>query len=135
MYRVFDSLKHCWVKKNIYLAPNNDLFVSTKTLFGAEKLSLVSDNRYIWHKDIGLNDKNNVRIFEGDICKVEHLDIIGVIAYIPEYASYCLLDDKNLKYYLLGEDRCKDIEVIGNVFDNQDLLVVEESEVNRNADT
>ena len=122
MYRVYSHIENKWIKRDVYLAPNNDLFISKKTLFGTEKLSLVSDKKYTYHKDIGLNDKNNVLIFEGDICKIEHLNVIGTISYIPEHASYYLLDDKNLKYYPLSEEHCKQIEIIGNVFDNQDLL-------------
>jgi len=122
MYRVYCRIEKKWLKEGVYLSPNNDLYISKKTLFGAEKLFLVSDNKYIWHKSTETYDKNNTLIFEGDICKIEHLDAIGMIAYIPELASYCLLDDKNLKYYTLGEDRCEQIEVIGNVLENKDLM-------------
>lgn len=121
-YRVYDSKKKEWVREGIYISPINDIYTSKKTLFGTEKLSLVSNNRYICHRDIGLTDKNYVLIFEGDICKAEEIDVIGVIAYAPEIASYCLLDDKNFKYYPLGKDRCKQLEVVGNVFDTPELI-------------
>jgi uncharacterized phage protein (TIGR01671 family) len=128
MYRVYDNYEKIWLKEDVYLSPNNDLYISKKTLFSAEKLFLVSDNKYIWHKDIGLYDKNKKLIFEGDICRIEYLDVIGIIAYVPEHASYYILDDKNLNYYTLGEDRCEQIEVIGNVCENQDLLQNDNSE-------
>ena len=122
MYRVYDNKEKKWVREGIYLSPNNDLSTSKKALFGAEKLSLASEHRYTYHRDIELYDKNNNLIFEGDICKIMHLDVIGTIAYVSEHASYYLLDDKNLKFYPLSKDRCEQIEIIGNVFDNKDLL-------------
>ena len=122
MYRVFDNKTGKWVREGIYLSPNNDLSTSKKALFGTEKLSLASEHRYKYHRDIGLNDINGHLIFEGDICKIEHINVVGVIAYISEHASYYLLDEKNLKYYPLGEERCRQIEIVGNIFDNKDLL-------------
>lgn len=122
MYRVFDNYQKIWVRDGIYLSPNNDLSISKKALFGTERLSLASEHRYTYHQDIGLYDKNKKLIFEGDICKIEHLNVVGIITYIAEHASYYLLDDKNLKYYPLSKERCEQLEIIGNVFDNEDLL-------------
>lgn len=122
MYRVYDNEKKKWVTEGIYLSPNDELSTSKKALFGAEKLSLVSEERYTYHRDIGLEDGNGNLIFEGDICKATFHNIMGVVAYVPEHASYYLLDDVNLKYYPLGEDYCKNIEIIGNVFDNREFL-------------
>lgn len=122
MYRVYDNEKKKWVTEGIYLSPNDELSTSKKALFGAEKLSLVSEERYTYHRDIGLEDGNGNLIFEGDICKATSHNIMGVVAYVPEHASYYLLDDVNLKYYPLGEDYCKNIEIIGNVFDNREFL-------------
>lgn len=130
MYRVYDTKKKRWVKESIYLSPNNDLSTSTKALFGAEKLSLVSNQRYILHKDIGLQDINGKFIFEGDIAKVEINDesdqtttlVTGLVAYHIDHASYYLFDYLNSKYYPLNSDICKYLEVIGNIFDNDDLL-------------
>jgi hypothetical protein len=122
MYRVFDNVEKRWVREGIYLSPNNDLSTSKKVLFGSEKLSLVSSQRYIFHRDIGLCDKNEVLIFEGDIGKIKSLDSIGLITYVPEHASYYLLDYKNSKYYTLGEANCKEIEIIGNVLENSNLI-------------
>ena len=122
MYRVYDNKEKCWVKEGIYISPNNDLFISKKAMFGAEKLSLISNQRYIFHRDIGLHDMNEALIFEGDICRIARLDVIGFIDYYAEHASYYLFDYANSKYYVLDTDKCKEIEVIGNVLENKDLL-------------
>ena len=122
MFRVYDNKEKKWVKKDIYLAPNNDLFQSQKKLFGIEKLSLIPETRYIHQIDIGLYDENRKLMFEGDILKNESEGVIGVIAYSTSQAAYLLFDYKNSKYYPLGEIICKQCKVVGNVLENYDLL-------------
>lgn len=122
MYRVYDTKENKWVKEGIYLSPNNDLSTSKKAMFGAEKLTLVSNQRYVDQRDIGLHDKNGNLIFEGDICKINHLNVIGVIAYAPFHAAYYLFDYEHSKYYVLNAEKCKLMEIVGNIFENRDLI-------------
>lgn len=135
MYRVYDNKEKRWVKEGIYLSPNNDLSISKKALFGIKKMSLVSDNRYTWHRDIELRDKNNKLIFEGDICSCKDGVFTGVVSYVREHAAYYLLDDENLTYYPLGDEYMDKVEVIGNVLENQDLLQTVKVEGDQDADT
>ena len=135
MFRVFDQKQKCWVREGIYLSPNNDLSTSKKALFGTEKLSLASDNRYIWHRDIGLYDKNNKLVFEGDICKCKNGVFTGVVVYVREHAAYYILDDEHLTYYPLGIEYMDKVEVIGNIIENQDLLPTAKDKGDQNADT
>ena len=129
MYRVYDNKKKCWVREGVYLSPNNDLSTSKKALFGTEKLSLVSDIQYTWHRDIGLYDKNNKLVFEGDICRCKDGVFTGVVVYVREHAAYYLLDDENMKYYPLGIEYMDMVEVIGNICENQDLITISKDEV------
>lgn len=124
MYRVYDNKEHCWVNKGIYISPNDGLSISKKVLFGTEKLNLVSNKRYTFHRDIGLHDKNNILIFEGDICKIttDDSEVIGIVAYCAEHASYYIFDYINSHYYTMGLYKCDKIEVIGNVLDDDYLL-------------
>ena len=130
MYRVYDKQKKRWLKHGIYLAPNGELYILEKTVFKKkEKLVAVSDDRYIYHRDIGLTDKNDVLIYEGDIVEAminEDETINAEVAYVDHIASYVLLDYKAGRYYSLGTERAKLIEVIGNVFDTPELLEFEE---------
>ena len=68
----------------------------------------------------GLTDKN---IWENDIVRNEKGDI-GVVQWFEEHAAFMIWNKtKNCVCYLAENDFSK-IEVIGNIFDNAELLEV-----------
>lgn len=72
----------------------------------------------------GLTDKNGKKIWENDIVRNEKGDI-GVVQWFEEHAAFMIWNKtKNCVCYLAENDFSK-IEVIGNIFDNLDLLEVE----------
>ena len=65
----------------------------------------------------GLTDKNGKKIFEGDIIK-DRFDDIGQIEYKPKYAAFIIQGwETGFAFWVK-----KDIEVIGNIHDNPELL-------------
>ena len=75
----------------------------------------------------GLTDKNGVKIFEGDVVKYSEIDIdgsdlvgLGVISWNQKTACFTI---SNGAYH---DDFCQtlieEIEVIGNIYDNPELL-------------
>ena len=66
----------------------------------------------------GYKDKNGKYIYEDDIVK----DDVGIYT-IKRSEGYKIVSIGNRKGYLfLDESRCKEIEVIGNIYENKELL-------------
>lgn len=99
-----------------------------------KKLSLKqSDNT-------GLTDKNSKKIFEGDIVNYQNTDgikfngvaltIIGKVVYNEKNASFavCGKDEIGAKHY--DYFPIKNIENIGKIHDNPELLEVEKWQMN-----
>ena len=78
----------------------------------------------------GLTDKNGVRIFEGDIVSlVKHDGLIYKVVYVP--CRYELVNSKGVNCFVLDIYKSENIEVIGNIHDNPELLGGENNGINR----
>ncbi|MGN0173976.1 MAG: YopX family protein [Acutalibacteraceae bacterium] len=81
----------------------------------------------------GLTDKNGTRIFEGDILSerppMNETSYIGYVAYDDESAVYRFMikNDTNYNGVLLGSYSLS-YTVIGNIYDNPELLRSENNE-------
>ena len=78
----------------------------------------------------GLTDKNGKRIFEGDIVSlVKHDGLIYKVVYVP--CRYELVNSKGVNCFVLDIYKSENIEVIGNIHDNLELLGGENNGINR----
>lgn len=76
---------------------------------------------------IGLDDRNNIKIFEDDILDVEYdIDYVGVAAeriglFNVVFHSGCFMKSKKQGglFHFIPSDKCR---IVGNIYDNPEML-------------
>lgn len=125
-YRVFDKETKQWVRDNIFLTPDGGLVLVKKYLFGLIKtLRPLSQERYVYHEDIGLCDRDGNLIFVGDYLKAQvdtDKEVVGMVAYAEQLSAYVILCDDTSEFYTLGSDVVELVQIIGNVFNRDERV-------------
>ena len=132
MFRVYDTEMCEWVKDNVYLNPDGDLFLIKKSIFGKpKKFILLEPDRYVYHNDIELYDMNNNLVCVGDYIKAkvsEDRSVVGLVVFAEELSAYIILCEDTDEFFTLGSEVTEFIQIIGNVFDGYEIEI-EEDEV------
>lgn len=81
------------------------------------------DEHIILMQSTGLFDRNGKEIFEGDIVSID-TDEFDLLFVKYEVGIYCLMDDEGCAEYL--SDYYIYVSVVGNIYENPELLEVEE---------
>jgi uncharacterized phage protein (TIGR01671 family) len=155
-FRAWDKEDKCWVKE-----PDVHFFINYYTdhpqsifLFGNTTSNMSLEHRYILMQYTGLKDKNGKEIYEGDIVKGRLGIVLGEVKsgkykmkrqnkhHVPRWHLGWYIQDKREQYGLewaywyidnyLHPIRKDYLEVIGNIYENPELLEGKEKELEEN---
>ena len=120
-FRAWDKKNKEWVK---HFEISKDGLVVVYEL-NANIIKSRSRNDFTLMQYTGLKDKNGKEIYEGDIVECLfynnlNIPIEKVLSVIFKNGSFGVFDGKDFKVF--GSDSTKSIEVIGNVYENPELI-------------
>ena len=110
-----------WFYGNGVLQGKGDFSIIYPTEPTFEKLSVYTDTLGQY---TGLTDMNGKKIFEGDIVQNIITKETAIVRWYTEHSAFMLYDKNNNKVYFLYDNDFNNIEIIGNIYDNPELLEV-----------
>lgn len=115
-FRVYDKDNHKFIidPRELFVWLQCELHNSTLTVFGS---------RYVIQQFTGLKDSKNCDIYEGDILEFKD-GFVSEIIWGEESAAF-LMKSNNGGRAFLNQDYILNFEVIGNIFENPELLYAE----------
>lgn len=124
-----------WVEGNLLISDEDYYIIPDFGVSCVEKLNnyvcdkLITLHAFEVEKETiceytGLNNKNSRKIFENDILNVTYSDQVGECHHAENY----LLDDLRNTSVIGWLDYANELEIVGNIFDNPELLEGGEAE-------
>lgn len=119
-YRLWNKYKKCWETDCYVISCNGEVY----SIDYNEICDYLSSKTHILQRSLGLKDIHGNEVFEGDIVKIDYGDelLIGTMEF-HDFA-WCIKSkykNKNLYYHISCED-IDLIEILGNIFENKNLL-------------
>ena len=125
-YRAWDSVEKKFVE-HFFITDNGLICNMEKPTSDSKLLIPIEKSELILMQSTGLKDKNGKEIFEGDILACETDDeVINVnVFWDEEHALFMFKSKKYNERELLAElveDNTYPFEIIGNIYENPELL-------------
>ena len=115
-----------WVEGTLILYPDLDCYIATPSGYNPNILVKVCVAPCTVGQCTGLKDKNGKRIFEGDVCRFEYTGenrgVEGVAAVTFESGKFGVEWGWHKEFVCLDGFANTTIEIIGNIYDNPELL-------------
>lgn len=120
-FRAYDggSLNRMYQPGEVMVGDSNIWIIDEDSVAG----EWIVNNDIHLMQSTGLLDKNNKEIFEGDVVSID-TDEFDLLVVKYETGIYWLMKDDQCVEHL--SDYYKYVSVIGNIYENKDILEVEE---------
>ena len=110
---------HVYLENAHYIVP---LYIEWNETEQRESPMFIRVDRKTLCQYTELEDENKNRIWENDIVKHETSDTVGTVKWYQEdYVGWCV-DDVVIDEQQFTDEMWNECEVIGNIFDNPELL-------------
>jgi len=118
-FRVYDKQQESFVNEPYYA-------ISLLGTLQIEGHTSVEPNRYVIQQFTGLLDKNGTEIYEGDIVRLKRYPDIQEISRVYwDDKKVCFLPFHHIIHYERWVDDFYTVEIIGNIYQNPDLIKVD----------
>ena len=115
-----------WVEGYLYITQNGEYEISNYCKhYDWERYTYIVVPETVGQYT-GLTDKNGKKIFEGDIIQSLETKETAVVQWFPEHSAFMVWCKSSNEVGFLYECTKSNIEVIGNIHDNPELLEVSE---------
>lgn len=119
-YRLWNKYKKCWETDCYVISRNGEVyFIDYGEIYGC-----FSSKTHVLQRSLGLKDIHGNEVFEGDIVKIDYGDELLIRTMEFHDFAWCIKSkykNKNLYYPIFCED-IDLIEILGNIFENKNLL-------------
>lgn len=120
-YRLWNKYKKCWETDCYVISRDGEVYF----IDYGEICGCFPSKTHVLQRSVGLKDIHGNEVFEGDIVKIDYGDesLMGSM----EFYNFAwrikskYKNDKNLYYPIFCED-IDLIEILGNIFENKNLL-------------